>query len=63
MARRTAAASCLRNRNHANKTASTTRPGPNPRATHGRGALVFCNRSRMKSTVGDDMLPYSAKTA
>ena len=34
-----------------------TSPGPNPSATHGRGALRRIRRSRMNRIVGDDMLP------
>ena len=37
--------------------ASTTKPGPKARATQGSAAPAFRSRSRMKSTVGDDMFP------
>ena len=37
-------------------------PGPEASATHGRRPAAR-SRSRMNSTVGDDMLPYSANTA
>ena len=37
--------------------ASMVNPGPNPSSTHGPPAPVMLRRSRMKTTVGDDMLP------
>ena len=49
----------LINRNNA---ASIEMPGPNANARHGRAALRRRNRSRMNSTVGDDILPYSDNT-
>lgn len=37
--------------------ASAIRPGPNPRATQGRGAFCMRKRFRMNRIVGDDMFP------
>src|SRR5262245_60013565 len=42
---------------------STLSPGPKPRATHGPSAPLSISRFRMKSTVADDMLPYSDSTS
>jgi hypothetical protein len=42
---------------YSNSAASIASPGPNPRATHGPPAPDILRRSRMKTTVGDDMLP------
>jgi hypothetical protein len=44
------------------RAASTVNPGPNAKATHGLGARARRNRSRTKRMVGEDMLPWSAKT-
>ena len=46
---------------YASKSASTASPGPKPRVIHGRRAWACRIRSRMKRTVGDDMLPYSVR--
>ena len=43
--------------------ASTTKPGPKARATQGSAAPAFRSRSRMKSTVGDDMFPWLRSTS
>src|SRR5262245_37114621 len=46
-----------------NSATSTLSPGPKPRATHGPSAPLSIRRFRMKSTVADDMLPYSDSTS
>ena len=43
--------------------ASTTKPGPKARVTQGSAAPAFRSRSRMKSTVGDDMFPWLRSTS
>jgi hypothetical protein len=42
---------------HRTSAASTVRPGTNAKTTHGGLTPSARNRSKMKSTVGDDMLP------
>src|SRR5205809_141537 len=44
-----------------NKTDSIARPGPKPRATHGRGASRARRCSRINSMVADDILPKSRR--
>src|SRR5271166_533337 len=48
--------------NQARRAASTVRPGPKARPTHGLGVSALSSRSRMNRIVGEDMLPWSART-
>src|SRR5438132_1537189 len=48
---------------HCKRAASAVKPGPKPRATHGRAALRLRKRSIRNRIVAEDMLPYSASTS